>query len=42
VLRDYDPLTPGPQTDTHPSDKGYKKIAGAHAELIDDLAILGG
>lgn len=37
VLSDYDPLTPGPQTDIHPSNKGYKKIASTHAELIDDL-----
>ncbi len=40
VLSDYDPGTPGPQTDIHPSNKGYKKIAGAHADLIDALGLL--
>ncbi len=40
ALSDYDPGTPGPQTDIHPSNKGYKKIAGAHADLIDALGIL--
>ncbi len=41
VLSDYDPATPGPQTDIHPSDKGYSKIAATHAELIDALGLLG-
>ncbi|MDH3499275.1 MAG: SGNH/GDSL hydrolase family protein, partial [Acidimicrobiia bacterium] len=39
VLSDYDPVTPGPQTDIHPSNRGYKKIASTHAELIDDLDV---
>ena len=42
VLSDYDPVTPGPQTDIHPSNKGYKKIATTFAELIDDLGLLAG
>jgi len=41
VLSDWNPSVPGPQTDIHPSNKGYKKIAGAHADLIDRLGILG-
>lgn len=28
------------QPDIHPSDKGYKKVAGTHADLIDSLGIL--
>jgi lysophospholipase L1-like esterase len=40
VLSDYDPDAPGPQTDIHPSDKGYKKIAATFAELIADLGLL--
>ena len=33
--------TPGfPQTDNHPSNQGYGKIAAAHTELIDDLGLL--
>ncbi len=40
VLSDSDPGTPGPQTDIHPSNKGYKKIAGAHADLIAALGLL--
>lgn len=40
ILSDHDPVTPGPQADIHPSNKGYSKIAGAHADLIDDLEIL--
>lgn len=39
-LSDYDPVTSGPQPDIHPSNKGYKKIAGAHADLIQDLGLL--
>lgn len=42
VLSDFDPETPGLQTDIHPSNKGYSKIAGAHAALIDDLELLNG
>ena len=40
VLSDSDPVTPGPQTDIHPSNKGYKRIANTHADLIDSLDIL--
>ncbi len=39
VLSDWDPA-PGPQPDIHPSDKGYKKIAGAHADLIEALGLV--
>lgn len=42
VLSDYNPGEPGPQTDIHPSDKGYRKISGVFGELIDDLGILSG
>ena len=42
VLSDFDPETPELQTDIHPSNKGYSKIAGAHAALIDDLELLNG
>lgn len=28
------------QPDIHPSNKGYKKVAGTHADLIDNLGIL--
>ncbi len=41
VLSDFDPGTPGPQTDIHPSNNGYKKIATTFAELIDELGLLG-
>ncbi len=41
VLSDYDPGTPGPQTDIHPSNKGYKKIASTFHELIDSQSLLG-
>jgi lysophospholipase L1-like esterase len=37
VLSDYDPGTPGPQTDIHPTNKGYKKIAKTFIHLIEDL-----
>ena len=40
VLSDYDPLTPGPQTDIHPSNQGYRRIASTHAHLIADLGLL--
>lgn len=40
VLSDYDPVTPGPQADIHPSNQGYKRIASAHSELIDSLGLL--
>lgn len=41
VLSDSDPGTLGPQTDIHPSNVGYKKIATTFAELIDALGLLG-
>jgi len=41
VLSDYDPATPGPQTDIHPSNKGYRRIASTFAGLIEDLDLLG-
>lgn len=34
VLSDYDPVAPGPQTDIHPSNKGYQQIASAHMRVI--------
>ena len=37
VLSDFDPTTPEPNPDIHPTNKGYRKIAGTHAELIDEL-----
>jgi lysophospholipase L1-like esterase len=40
VLSDYDPIAPGPQTDIHPSNQGYKKIAATFAELIGATGIL--
>ncbi len=40
VLSDFDPGAPGPQTDIHPSNKGYKKIASTFAELIEGLGLL--
>lgn len=40
VLSDHNPGVPGPQPDIHPSDKGYRKIAGVFGELIDRLGIL--
>ena len=42
VLSDYDPVAPGPQTDIHPSDEGYRKIAQTHAKLIAKLGLLTG
>lgn len=42
VFTDYDPVAPGPQTDIHPSNKGYKKIATTFAELIDASGMLSG
>ena len=42
VLSDYDPVTPGPQTDIHPPDKGYWKIALTHFKLIEKHQLLGG
>lgn len=40
VLSDYDPVTPGPQTDIHPSNKGHQKIASAFAKLIKKEKLL--
>lgn len=40
VLSDYDPVAPGSQMDIHPSNKGYKRIASTHADLMDDLSLL--
>ena len=40
VLSDFDPVTPGPQTDIHPSNKGYRKIAKTHSGLIDSLGLI--
>ncbi len=37
VLSDYDPTTPGPQTDIHPSNKGYRKIANTILHVVEDL-----
>ena len=41
VLSDYDPVTPGPQTDIHPSDTGYWKIALTHFKLIEKYELIG-
>jgi lysophospholipase L1-like esterase len=40
VLSDYDPATPGPQTDIHPSDKGYKKIYDTFKKLLHKEKLL--
>ncbi|GMQ99132.1 MAG: hypothetical protein BMS9Abin17_1691 [Acidimicrobiia bacterium] len=37
VLSDYDPIAPGPQTDIHPTNKGYDKIADTFSEVIEHL-----
>ena len=42
ILSDYDPATPGPQTDIHPSNRGYRKIARTFGHLIADLGLLEG
>lgn len=42
VLSDFDPSTPGPQPDIHPSDKGYQRIASTFSGLIEGLDLLGG
>ncbi|VAV93167.1 hypothetical protein MNBD_ACTINO01-1012 [hydrothermal vent metagenome] len=42
VLSDYDPFTFGPQTDIHPSNKGYDKIADTFEGLIEDLGLFSG
>jgi len=39
-LSDYDPVAPRPQTDIHPSNKGYQKIAQAHIKVLEKLDIL--
>jgi len=40
VLSDYDPVTPGPQTDMHPTNKGYDKIADTYLDVIEDYDLL--
>ncbi len=40
VLSDYDRDEPGPQTDIHPSNKGYRRIAKTHTHLIDELHLI--
>ena len=40
ILSDYDPVTPGPQTDIHPSDRGYDRIAKEHLRLVKGLDLL--
>lgn len=35
ILSDYDPNTPGPQTDIHPSNKGHRQIASTFAGVIE-------
>lgn len=41
VLSDYDPGTPGPQTDIHPSNTGHDTIAKAFEKLIQRERLLG-
>lgn len=40
VLSDYDPATPGPQTDIHPSDRGYRRIANTILRVVEDYELL--
>ena len=40
VFSDYDPIEPGPQTDIHPSNKGYRKIANTILNVVDDYELL--
>jgi len=40
VLSDYDPVEPGPQTDIHPSNKGYRKIANSILDVVEDYELL--
>lgn len=40
VLSDYDPVTPGPQTDIHPSNKGYRNIAKTFFKVIERNELL--
>ncbi|MCP4965497.1 MAG: hypothetical protein GY926_09700 [bacterium] len=40
VLSDYDPDTAGPQTDIHPSHKGYHRITKAHIKVIKRMHLL--
>ena len=42
VLSDYDPVADGPQTDIHPSNKGYRKIARTFINRIENLGLLTG
>ena len=41
VLSDYDPATPGPQTDIHPSNMGYKRIKHAFVKVFTAEALFG-
>ena len=40
ILSDYDPNTPGPQTDIHPSNRGYRKIAATIFEVVEGEDLL--
>ncbi|MCP4307442.1 MAG: SGNH/GDSL hydrolase family protein [bacterium] len=40
VLSDYDPVAAGPQTDIHPSNKGYHRITKAHIKVIKRMHLL--
>ena len=42
MLSDNDPDTVGPQTDIHPTNKGYKQIAKTFSNLIEDLGLFDG
>ncbi len=42
VLSDYDPVTAGPQTDIHPSNKGYRKIARTFIKVIENRGLVVG
>lgn len=41
ILSDYDPGTEGPQTDIHPSNKGYSKIAATILDTVEAYGLLG-
>ncbi|MFV1999933.1 MAG: SGNH/GDSL hydrolase family protein [Acidimicrobiia bacterium] len=40
VLSDYDRVAPGPQTDIHPTNTGYHRIADTYSDLIEHLGLL--
>jgi lysophospholipase L1-like esterase len=40
TLSDYDPSTDGPQTDIHPNNRGYKRIASAFIQAMTKAGIL--